>query len=389
MKVSTFEKVLKVAMQKGASDIHFKTGSQPMMRIAGTLYAVKNLEPLTNTCISQIATTVLPKDLFDKFESKDINELDSSIQYKEIGRFRVTMFRGFGGVRIVLRIIKTDIPAISDLMLPPVLLDLVNSHRGLILVTGVTGSGKSTTIASMIEHINNNFTKHIVTIEDPIEFVFKDKKSIVSQREIGVDTDTFSDALRAALRQDPDVILVGEMRDYETVSAALMAAETGHLVISTLHTIGAAETINRILSYFPATQHQQVRNQMAQLLRGIVSQRLVPSKDNLKQVPAVEVMTNNARIAELIIDPERTREITDVIAEGKDAYGMQSFDQSLIALLKEGLITIEEAVNHCSDKNQFMLRLKGITTTTTWDEGDEDDISSPSLASISMKLGDE
>jgi twitching motility protein PilT len=362
-----------------------------MLRIDGKLLVIKNLTPLKDEDIKQVAKIVLNEASFKALSEAKVKELDSSLQYKNIGRFRVTVFCGLGGTRIVLRVIRPEIPSISDLMLPPVILDLATASRGLVLVTGVAGSGKSTTMAAMIDYLNNNFTKHIVTIEDPIEFEFKDKKSIMSQREVGVDTDSFKSALRSALRQDPDVILLGEMRDHETIAGAIMAAETGHLVISTLHTLGAAGTINRILSFFPPGQQQQIRYQLAGLLKGIVSQRLVPCAEGDGRVVAVEVMTNNPRIAELIADPARTIEIGEVIAESKESFGMQSFDQSLLGLLHDGLITADEALNHCSDKNQFILKLKGITTSQgQWQgfEHEEEDDGEIDLSDYSVKISD-
>jgi twitching motility protein PilT len=251
-----------------------------------------------------------------------------------------------------------------------VIKDISLEQRGLILVTGTTGSGKSTTLASMIDVINNHRNCHIITVEDPIEFIHEDKESIIDQREIGSDTSTFSSALRVALRQDPDVILVGEMRDFETIETALTAAETGHLVMSTLHTLNATETITRIISVFPPYHQKQVRLQLAAVLKGVVSQRLVPKADGIGRVPAVEVLISTARVRECIAEKDKTNEINDAIAKGQTSYGMQSFDQSLMFLMKESLISYDEALKHCTNPDDFALRVKGIlaTSDTTWED---------------------
>jgi twitching motility protein PilT len=256
------------------------------------------------------------------------------------------------------------VPAIDELNLPEVLKKIALEPRGLILVTGTTGSGKSTTLAAMIDHINANRTYNIITIEDPIEYLHRDKKSIVNQREVGSDTESFSKALRAALRQDPDVILVGEMRDFETIQTALTAAETGHLVLSTLHTTDATETINRIITVFPPYQHKQVRIQLASILKGIISMRLVPRADGQGRVPAVEVLVATETIRDCIIDPDKTKLIPDIIAKSKLHYGMQTFDQSLYDLYKSGLITYEEALRRATNPDDFALKVKGIQSTS-------------------------
>jgi twitching motility protein PilT len=287
-----------------------------------------------------------------------------------LGRFRVNVFQQRGKIRIALRIVPYQIKTLEELHLPPVIRNISLEQRGLVLVTGTTGSGKSTTLASMIDIVNANRNCHIITIEDPIEFIHEDKKSIVDQREIGSDTNTFSSALRVALRQDPDVILVGEMRDFETVETALTAAETGHLVMSTLHTLNASETINRIISVFPPYHQKQVRLQLAGVIRGVISQRLVPKSDGIGRVPAVEVLVSTARVKECIIEKDKTNEINDAISKGYTAYGMQSFDQSLMFLMKENLITYEEALKHCTNPDDFSLRVKGILGTSdgTWED---------------------
>jgi twitching motility protein PilT len=269
-------------------------------------------------------------------------------------------------------VIPFKILSVRELMLPPILEKMALEERGLILVTGTTGSGKSTSLAAMIDHINANETNHIMTIEDPIEFLIRDKRSIVNQREVGVDTLSFSQALKSALRQDPDVILVGEMRDHETIETAMTAAETGHLVMSTLHTLDATETINRIISVFPPHQQKQVRLQLGAVLKGVVSQRLVPRADGKGRVAAVEIMKTTARIKELIEDKDRTKEIADAIAQGHVTYGMQTFDQSLMSLVKQGLVTYQEALRQATNPDDFALRFQGISSTSdsSWDEFD-------------------
>jgi twitching motility protein PilT len=266
-------------------------------------------------------------------------------------------------VGLVLRLIPARILTIRELLLPPVLERIAMEERGLVLVTGTTGSGKSTTLAAMIDHINANRNVHIVTIEDPIEFLHRDKKSIVNQREVDVDTRSFAVALRSALRQDPDVILVGEMRDFETIETALLAAETGHLVFSTLHTLDATETVNRIIAVFPPHQQKQIRIQLAAVLKAIISMRLLPRADGLGRVPAVEVLISTAYIRDCIEQKEKTKLIRDAIAAGTSQYGMQTFDQSLYALYKQGLITLEEALRRATNPDELRLRIQGIQST--------------------------
>jgi twitching motility protein PilT len=281
-----------------------------------------------------------------------------------MGRFRVNVFQQRGSVGMVFRMVPGKILSFDDLMLPTVLQKIGSEQRGLILVTGTTGSGKSTTLAALIDYINMSRTSNIVTIEDPIEFLHRDKKSIVNQREIGSDTFSFSDALRSALRQDPDVILVGEMRDFETISTALTAAETGHLVLSTLHTLDASETVNRIITVFPPYQQKQVRMQLASVVKGIISQRLVARADGSGRVPAVEVMLGTLSVREAIIDETKTRQIPTIIAGGQLHYGMQTFDQSLLMLYKKGIITYDEALMTASNPDDFALKVKGIQSTS-------------------------
>ena len=364
--------ILKIALKGGASDIHLKSGLPPIFRVDGALVPLKNAERLLPEQLEGIARGIMNPVQKDRFETN--RECDLAYGIAGLGRFRVNVFQQRGTIGIVFRVIPFGVKTIEQLHLPKVVESVANEQRGLILVTGTTGSGKSTTLAAMIEHINSTRTCHIMTIEDPIEFLIRDRRSIVNQREIGVDTQSFANALRAALRQDPDVILLGEMRDYETIETALLAAETGHLVLSTLHTLDATETINRIISVFPPYQQKQVRLQLTSILRGVISQRLVPRADGKGRVPALEVMVTTARVRELIADKDRTKELHDAISKGFTTYGMQSFDQSLMHLVKGNLVTYEEALKHVSNPDDFALRFRGIASTSdgTWDDFDKD-----------------
>jgi twitching motility protein PilT len=354
--------ILKIALKGGASDIHLKSGLPPMFRVDGALVPLKNGERLMPEDIQRMSVAIMNPLQKTRFE--ETREVDLAYGIPGLGRFRVNAFQQRGSVGVVFRVIPFGVKTIESLHLPPVIANIAMEQRGLILVTGTTGSGKSTTLASMIEHINTNRTCHIMTIEDPIEFLIRDRRSIVNQREIGVDTQSFSNALRAALRQDPDVILVGEMRDFETIETALTAAETGHLVMSTLHTLDATETINRIISVFPPYQQKQIRLQLGSILKAVVSQRLVPRSDGKGRVPALEVLVTTARVRECISDKDRTKEIHDAIAKGYTTYGMQTFDQSLMFLVKKGLVTYEEALKHVSNPDDFALRFRGIASTS-------------------------
>ena len=359
--------ILRPAVTGEASDIHLKAGLPPLFRIDGALVPLKSKRLTGEQLERMLAAIMTPvqKAHFDKF-----HEVDLAYSIAGVGRFRVNAFRQRGTIGIVFRVIPFGVRTLQQLELPKILERIALEPRGLILVTGTTGSGKSTTLAAMIDYINTHKTCHIMTIEDPIEFLIRDKRSIINQREIGVDTTGFARALRAALRQDPDVILVGEMRDYETIETAMTAAETGHLVMSTLHTIDAAETITRIVSAFPPHQQVQVRHQLASIISGIVSQRLVPRADGKGRVPAVEIMVSTARIRECIADPERNKEIPDAIAKGFTTYGMQTFDQSLMSLLKRGLVKYEDCLRYVSNPDDFALRFKGISATSdgTWED---------------------
>ena len=365
--------VLKIALKGGASDIHLKSGLPPMFRVDGALVPLKTSERLMPEEIQKMAAAIMNPIQKQRFE--ETREVDLAYGIPGLGRFRVNAFQQRGSVGIVFRVIPFGMKSLEHLHLPKVIESVAMEQRGLILVTGTTGSGKSTSLASMIEFINANRTCHIMTIEDPIEFLIRDRRSIVNQRAIGVDTQSFSMALRAALRQDPDVILVGEMRDFETIETAITAAETGHLVMSTLHTLDATETINRIISVFPPYQQKQIRLQLSSILKAVISQRLVPRADGEGRVPALEVMVSTARIRECIADKDRTKEIHDAISKGFTTYGMQTFDQSLMNLVKQELVTYDEALKHVSNPDDFALRFRGIGSTSdgTWDdfEGDE------------------
>ncbi len=363
--------ILSIAVKAKGSDIHIKTGLPPIVRIDGKLHPIPNAQRLSPEIVGGMAASMMNDRQKRIFEEN--SEVDLAYAVPGLGRFRVSCYRQRGTVALVFRAISVKIPNLEDLNLPPALKKLCLEERGMILITGTTGSGKSSTLAAMIDYINNSRTCNIITIEDPVEFLHRDNKSIISQREVGTDTPTFATALKGALRQDPDVILVGEMRDYETVETAMTAAETGHLVMSTLHTMDAQETINRIIGVFPPYHQRQVRIQLAGIIKGIVSQRLVPRADGKGRVPAVEVLLGTARIRECIDDKDKTKQIRDAIAQGFVSYGMQTFDQSLMKLLNSKLITYEEALRQCSNPDDFALKVSGISSTSdaTWDNFDD------------------
>jgi twitching motility protein PilT len=290
--------------------------------------------------------------------------VDLAYSVAGLGRFRCNTFQQRGTIGMIFRVIPMRVATIDDLALPQILKKIAMEERGLVLVTGTTGSGKSTTLAAMIDEINATRTAHIMTVEDPIEYLHRDNRSIVNQREIGVDTMSFSQALRSALRQDPDVILVGEMRDFETIETALLAAETGHLVFSTLHTLDATETINRIIAVFPPHQQKQIRIQLASVLKAVISQRLIPKVDSKGRAPAVEVLISTAFIRDCIMDKEKTHLIHGAIAQGTSQYGMQTFDQSIFYLFQQKLISYEEALRWASNVDEFKLKVQGISTTS-------------------------
>lgn len=361
------DELLKAAVAKRGSDLHLKVGSPPTVRVDGHLEPLDPSVRLTQEDAVAVAFSIMNNTQKQRFKEK--SEIDLAYSAPGLGRFRVNLYQQRGTVNMVFRSVPTKILTFQDLHLPAVIEKLAAETRGLILVTGTTGSGKSTTLAAIIDHINRSRTENVITIEDPIEFLHRDRKCLVSQREIGADTESFSVALRSALRQDPDVILVGEMRDFETISTALIAAETGHLVLSTLHTVDATETVNRIISVFPPYQQKQVRLQLAAIIKGVVSQRLVPRMDGQGRVPAVEVMVATQTIRECVIDPDKTRRIHDVITAGTSQYGMQTFDQSLAQLCREKLVAYEEALRWCSNPDDFALKMKGVQSTgdLTWE----------------------
>lgn len=362
------DEILTIAFKAKGSDIHIKTGLPPIVRIDGRLHPIPNAQRLSPDFVSETALSMMNDRQRRIFEEN--SEVDLAYAVPGLGRFRVSVYRQRGSVAMVFRTIAMIIPTMEGLNLPPVIKKICQEERGLILVTGTTGSGKSSTLASMIDYINNQRTCNIITIEDPVEFLHRDNKSIISQREVGSDTPSFSAALKGALRQDPDVILVGEMRDYETIETAMTAAETGHLVMSTLHTMDAAETINRIIGVFPPYHQRQVRIQLASIIKAVISQRLVPRIDGKGRVPAVEVMLASARVRDCIDDKDKTKQLNEAISQGFVTYGMQTFDQSLMRLLSGKLISYEEAIRQCSNPDDFALKISGISSTSdaSWDD---------------------
>ena len=352
--------IMKAAMKEGASDIHIKAGIMPVIRLLGKLQPLSpEFGVITPHEIDEMIESLLDEE--QKYFFRINKELDLGVGVTGLGRFRLNIFRQRGSSRIVIRNIPFKVPQLKELNLPPILQKIANFERGLVLITGVTGSGKSTTLAAIVDQINRTKNKHILTIEDPIEYLIRDRKSIITQRELGVDALSFSVSLRAALRQDPDVILIGEMRDKETIETALTAAATGHLVLSTLHTLDARETVNRILAVFEPHQQMQIRLQLASVLNAVVSQRLAKKADQSGFIPATEVMINNTRIKEMINDPQKTREIPLAIAEGRTSYGMQTFDQSLIDLVRSGLVTMDQALTLSNNPEDFKIHISGIS----------------------------
>lgn len=349
-------------MSFGASDLHLRAGSYPVIRVNGELRPVSGVNRLSQEETLEMAFSMMSNR--QKMHFKEHFEVDIGYGVSGLGRFRVNIFQQRGSIGIVARVISDNIKNFSELGLPPVLSTISEENRGLILVTGTTGSGKSTTLAAMVDYINNSRNCHIVTIEDPIEFLHKDRQSYVTQREVDVDTRNFAEALRGSLRQDPDVILVGEMRDLETIETALVAAETGHLVLSTLHTLDATETLTRIISAFPPYQQKSIRIQIAGLLKAVISQRLMKSSKGNSRVPAVEVLVSTPLIRDCILQEEKTSQIRDAISAGTSQYGMQTFDQSLFYLYQSELITLDEALRGSTNPDEFRLRLAGIQNTT-------------------------
>jgi len=374
-----FQQLLTESAKRGASDLHLKSGSRPIVRVHGHLETQDDLPAITREFMRKVAMTLLGEVRYNALMEGE--EMDLAHTVPGVGRFRVNVFLCQGDVRIVLRHIPDLIPAFEELHLPKVLERLSMERRGMILVTGITGSGKTTTLAAMVDFMNRTRNEHIVTIEDPVEFMHEDKKCVISQREVGQDSTSFAQALRAALRQDPDVILVGEMRDAETMEVALHAAETGHLVLSTVHTLNAAETINRIISIFPPHQEDQIRGQLSGVLEGIISQRLVVRGDGKGRVPAVEVLVATGLIRDSIRDASKTNQIPNIIAAGQAQYGMQTFDQSLLGLYRQELVTYETARDAATNPDDFDLKVKGIFSTgeMTWEVNSPGVVGAPSV----------
>jgi twitching motility protein PilT len=353
--------LLQLVVDRGASDLHLKVGTFPMARVHGHLTSLTEDKKLDHEDLVEMAAAIMPAAYRQKF--RDAQEVDLAYSVPGLGRFRCNVFQQRGTVGMVLRVIPMDVLSVDQLGLPVVLQKIALQERGLVLVTGTTGSGKTTTLASMIDHINRHRAAHIITIEDPLEYLHRDNSSIISQREIGVDTRSFAHALRSALRQDPDVILVGEMRDMETIETALHAAETGHLVFSTLHTLDATETVNRIISVFPPHQQKQVRLQLASVLKAAIAQRLIPNSAGNGRVPAVEVLIATAFIKDCIVDKDKTHLIQGAIAQGTSQYGMQTFDQSIFSLYSSGQVTLDEALRWATNVDEFKLKVQGVSTT--------------------------
>lgn len=343
-------------LDRKASDLHLRVGIRPNIRVHGSLEKIAT-DPVSIDDMQNIVGQILNEQQLERFNRK--NEMDLALSVAKLGRFRINIYRQRGTTGIAIRAVNTIVPSFEELHLPDVIRDLSAEKRGLICVTGTTGSGKSTTLAAMLEHMNETRVDNILTVEDPIEYIYRDKNCIISQREVGADTESFSSALRHALRQDPDIIMIGEIRDVETMSIALTAADTGHLVLTTLHTLNAVETISRIVSFFPPHQHQQIRLLLAGTLTAIVGQRLLQRSDMPGRVPALEILTATAAVREYLMDPEKTSSIPDLIEQGGQC-GMRTFDQSIMELYRSGKISFEEAMAQCSNPDDFDLRVKGI-----------------------------
>lgn len=354
----TFKEMLEEMVSRGASDMHLRVGVRPYLRLDGHLQQMET-EPLTEAAMDEIVALVLTDEQRRRFNSR--HEMDVALSIAKMGRFRVNVYRQRGTTGIAIRRVHTEVPSFDELNLPEVVRKLCQQRRGIIILTGTTGSGKSTTLAAMVEEINRTRAENILTVEDPIEYVFRDQMSIISQREVGSDTESFTTSLRHAFRQDPDVILIGEIRDMESMMIALTAADTGHLVMTTLHTINAIETITRIVSFFPPHQHQQIRLLLSGTLSAVISQRLLPRCDGPGRVPAVEVMIGSGAIRDAILDPDKTSMIHDLIESGTTQYGMQTFDQSIMRWYQKNIISYEHAIANATNPDDFELRLRGIT----------------------------
>jgi twitching motility protein PilT len=348
------DSALRTMVEREGSDLHVKVGAPPTARLHGELAPLEGYQPLTSEETDGALQAIAEPRSLAEFE--EAGEADFSYAISGLSRFRVNVFKQRGSTSIVCRAIPFEIRSVDDLGLPPVVTNLADEQRGIILVTGTTGSGKSTTLAAMIDHINRTRSHHIITLEDPIEYLHEDKQSIINQREVGSDTESFARAMRRVLRQDPDVILIGEMRDEETVRTALSAAETGHLVLSTVHTLDATETINRIIDFFPPRLQHQARVMLASTLKGAIAQRLIPDITGDGRVPASEILVVTGRVKDLIMNPEETGKITEVISEG-EYYGMRTFDQALLGYVMEGKVSEEVALDAASSPHDFKLML--------------------------------
>ena len=355
----TFDQMIQAASARGASDIHLRADRVPLVRVDGLLERWTNVAPISGPALEAISTRLLSPTHQAQLQTK--LEVDIAWQAPGVGRIRASVFRQRGTIGVSMRLIPDVIPTLEELGLPPSVAGLCAESRGLILLTGATGTGKSTTLAAMVDLINRTRALHIITIEDPIEFVHNDHSAVVTQREVGFDTPAYASGLRSALRQDPDVILIGEMRDVDTIETALVAAETGHLVLSTLHTMDAPETVNRIVAVFPPHQQIQIRHQLASVFKATVSQRLLPRADGRGRVLAAEVLMGSAYVKDCISDPEKTAAIAQAIVQAGNQYGMQSFDQAILKLCVDKLVTVEEATKWVTNVEEFKMRLRGIT----------------------------
>lgn len=355
------EHLLREMVNHGASDLHVRVGVPPIYRINGELQKLSDVR-IDTVMMDSFLDDIMNRDQKARFERD--KECDFAVGARDMGRFRVNVFRQRGTIAMVVRHIKAKIPTFEELQLPEIIKELALKKRGLILVTGTTGSGKSTCLAAMIDHINNEETCNVITVEDPVEYLHRDKKSIISQREIGVDTNSYENALRSALRQDPDVLLVGEIRDLETMQIALTAADTGHMVFATIHTTNATETIHRILSMYPPHQHEEVRLLLAECLVGIISLRLLPTRDGTSRVPAAEILVNTGAIREYIADKSKVEMIEQAIAEGHMQYRSQTFDQALLTLYSETKISLDTAMKAATNPDDFDLKIRGISGTS-------------------------